>query len=189
MCNSNASKGSKMYNREEIIDRGLEILGKYLLKDETVLFYDSCVKARRKVTPVTEVLAATEGEPGLFAFTNRYIFFVQKSGLIKPTYSLEVRIPLEKILHLDTSGMMIKSLKVTASPEGKEVEYTFLNFSSVKNKENKIEKIRADVEETIQKCIKMKSPASKDTKICEYCGEKNAKTNEKCLKCGADLKK
>nr|MDO8082494.1 hypothetical protein [Candidatus Freyarchaeota archaeon] len=178
-----------MYNREEIIDKGLEIVGKYLLKDETVLFYDFCVKARRKVTPVTEVLAATEGDPGLFAFTNRNIFFVQKSGLIKPTYSLEVRISLEKILHLDTSGMVIKSLKITASPEGKEVEHTFLNFGSVKSKKNKIEKIKADFEETIQKSIKMKSLVSRDIIVCEYCGEKNAKTNEKCLKCGAVLKK
>ena len=127
-------RDSVTYNREEIVDKGFEVVKKYLLRDETVLFYDWCVKARRKVTPVPEVLAVTEGDLGLFVFTNRYLLFVQKSGVIKPTYSLEVRILLEKILHLDTSGMVIKSLKITASPDGKEVEHAFLNFGSVKSK-------------------------------------------------------
>ncbi|WXG39913.1 MAG: hypothetical protein WED07_03655 [Candidatus Freyarchaeum deiterrae] len=178
-----------MYNREEIIEKGLEIVKEYLLTDETVLFYDFCVKARRKVTPVTEVLAATEGDPGLFAFTNHNLFFVQKSGLITATYSLEVRISLEEILQLVASGMVIKSLKITTHQEGKEVDYTFLNFESVKSKKNKIEKIKADLEETIQKSVKMKSSVSGDIIVCEYCGEENPKTNEKCKKCEAVLKK
>lgn len=176
-----------MYNQEEIIEYGLEVIKRHLLRDETILFYDFCVKARRKVTLVTEVLAAAEGEPGLFAFTNRYLFFVQKSGLIKPTYVLEIRIPLEKILHLDTSGKVIKSLKITANPEGKEAEYTFMNFGNVKNKKNTIEKIKTELEETIQKCI-MKFSATKEGVLCEYCGEKNSTTNQKCTKCGAKLK-
>ncbi|MGQ9721388.1 MAG: hypothetical protein ACUVXA_08710 [Candidatus Jordarchaeum sp.] len=140
-----------MYNREEIIDKGLEIVENNLASDETILFYDFCVKARIKVTPVTEALAVTEGIPGLLAFTNHNIFFVQKSGLIKSTYEIAVKIPLEQISHLDTSGLLMKSLKITVGTWEEETDHVFLNFKSVKDKEKKIEKIKTELEEIIHK--------------------------------------
>lgn len=184
-----------MYNREEIIDKGLEIIENNLVNDETILFYDFCVKARIKVTPVTEVLAATEGNPGLLAFTNQNIIFVQKSGLIKPDYEVAVKIPLEEVSYLDTSGMLMKSLKITVGSEEEEADYIFLNFKSVKNKDKKIEQIMAELEEIIQmkkekESIKIESGDGEESLemiICEYCGERNAKTNEKCNNCKAPL--
>ncbi len=179
-----------MYNREEIIDEGLNIIENNLVNDETIVFYDFCIKARIKVTPVTEALAAAQGNPGLLAFTNHNIFFVQRSGIIKPTYELAIKIPLEKVAHLDTSGLVMKSLKITVS-SGEGEACIFLNFKSVKDKDKKIENIMAELEEIIQKNIKAESVGSQELGItvCEYCGEKNAKTNEKCVKCGAILKK
>ncbi len=185
-----------MYNREEIIDKGLETVENNLVEDEIIQFYDFCVKARIKVTPVTEVLAATEGNPGLVAFTSQNVFFVQRSGLINPTYEITVKIPLEEISHLDTSGLVMKSLKIMVGSEGEEADYVFINFKSVKNKDKKIEQIMTELEEIIQKkkekeVLKIEAGVSEESLemiICEYCGESNAITNERCSNCKAPLK-
>jgi hypothetical protein len=134
----------------------------------------------------------TDSRKGLLVFTNDNMIFMQQEGAWSTDYSQALRIPLEEISGVDSTGTIFKKLRIAVGVSGHIDYHIFMIFAG----QGTPVEIRASIDKILKqvrqerKRIAQEALAKETTPVmifCRYCGARNRADQSNCANCGAVL--